>query len=677
MRGRHGLWLMADGRWKMAALFAIAISLQPLAMAGCGKAPTAKPTARNLLLVTIDTLRADHVGAYGYARSQASFVDEVARSGVAFEHAYAAAPITLPSHATLMSGRYPPGHGSRDNGMQVSKTVPTMATELKAHGFRTAAFVAAFPLDHQFGLDRGFDVYSDRLPRGPDGKLSNERPASQVVDEAIEWLRTGRMGAPSASPQPPAPTSAAASPQSQAPASSVTASPQPRAPGPDRFFLWVHVFEPHAPYGDASDRRPVLDRYDQEIGVANRELMRLLGTIDARDTLVIVTGDHGEAFGEHGEFSHSIFIYDTTLRVPLAMRGPGINAGEPTTNRERRTANAAVSGPVTLADVAPTAMRLLGFTMPDADGIDLSPALAGAALPRRELYAESFAPLTEFGWAPLRAIRSGPWKFIAAPKPELFDIDHDASEQTNVANSQPTVARELDARVTRYSPPRLPATPVIDASGRERLRALGYAMGSRVDKEPAGVDPKERRDVAARIAQVTSGELSGPALKTALEEILAVDAANGQAHLRLGYVLLQSDDCPRAEREFKAAINGGLPTADAHLGLATCLGRRNDLAGAQRTLDEARKREPDNPVVTANLGILQAARGSLAESIQTLQAALNADPDLHEARFNLALSFAKTGRRAEAASTARDLLARLPPTAPQRAEVDRLLKALQ
>ncbi len=159
----------------------------------------------------------------------------------------------------------------------------------------------------------------------------------------------------------------------------------------------------------------------------------------------------------------------------------------------------------------------------------------------------------------------------------------------------------------------------IDASGRERLRALGYAMGSRLDHEPGGVDPKDRLDVAARIAQVTSGELSGPALRTALEQILAVDAANGQAHVRLGFVLAESGDCPRAEREFAAAINGGLPTADAHIGLATCLGRRNDLAGAERTLNEARKREPDNPVVTANLGILQAARGSLPEAIKTLR----------------------------------------------------------
>src|SRR5580765_4501012 len=186
----------------------------------CSRTPET-PRPRNLLLITIDTLHADRVGAYGYARARTPRLDALAAAGVRFERAYAAAPITLPSHATILSGRYPPGHGSRDNGMKVSDRTPTLATELKARGFRTAAFVAAFPLDHQFGLDRGFDVYSDRLPRGPDGKPSNERPAAQVVDEAIGWLRTGGIGgtggtggtvpappalpAPSASPQPPAP----------------------------------------------------------------------------------------------------------------------------------------------------------------------------------------------------------------------------------------------------------------------------------------------------------------------------------------------------------------------------------------------------------------------------------------------------------------------------------------
>jgi len=198
MRARHGLWLMANGIWKMVngdgswfRPLTIAISHLPLAMAvACTSGgPASKPTARNLVVITIDTLRADHVGAYGYTRARTPNLDALGRGGVLFDRAYAAAPITLPSHATLMSGLYPPGHGSRDNGLRVSPGVPTLATALQARGFRTGAFVAAFPLDHQFGLNRGFDVYGDHIPRGPDGRLANERPASQVVDEAIAWLR--------------------------------------------------------------------------------------------------------------------------------------------------------------------------------------------------------------------------------------------------------------------------------------------------------------------------------------------------------------------------------------------------------------------------------------------------------------------------------------------------------
>src|SRR5262249_29556685 len=188
-----------------------------------------------------------------------------------------------------------------------------------------------------------------------------------------------------------------------------------------RFFVWVHVFEPHAPYGNPADGRSMLDRYDGDIGIANRELDRLLDPLGRNPgTLVIAAGDHGEAFGEHGEYAHSIFVYDTTLRVPPLMHGPGVR---------KRGRGPGVPDPVTLADVAPTAMRLLGFTMKDVDGIDLSKALQGEPLPAREIYAESFAPLVEFGWAPLRSIRSGTWKYIAAPKPELYDVAADRDER--------------------------------------------------------------------------------------------------------------------------------------------------------------------------------------------------------------------------------------------------------
>src|SRR5262249_48724546 len=246
-------------------------------------------------------------------------------------------------------------------------------------------------------------------------------------------------------------------------------------------------------------------------------------------------------------------------------------------------------------------------------------------------------------------------KAIAAPRPELFDIDRDPGELSNLADAQASVVLRLAARADRYSPAALgAAAAAANAEAAERLRALGYATGSAQSaiRNPQSAivraDPKDRRELAARIAQVTSGELTGDLLVAALEGIVRDDPRNGQAHLRLGYARLQAGDCARAEQEFHAAASAGLPSADIYLGLATCPGRRNDLAGAERALAEARRLEPDNPALVANVGILQAAKGDLAGAIQTLMAALAADPNLHEARFNLALAYAKSGRRADA-----------------------------
>jgi arylsulfatase A-like enzyme/cytochrome c-type biogenesis protein CcmH/NrfG len=643
MTVRHGPWLIGRTMWRTAHA-AAAAALFIVASSACGGAPR-QPRARNLLLITIDTLRADRVGAYGYTRARTPRLDALARSGAVFERAYAAAPITLPSHATILSGRYPPGHGARDNGMKVSPATPTLATILKAQGFRTAAFVAAFPLDHQFGLDRGFDVYGDRLPRDRMGRPTNERSAADVVNDATAWLRS--------QPEP--------------------SGAQPSGP----VFLWTHFFEPHAPYeGDPS--RPVADRYDEEVATVDREIGRLLDAFGDRlhDTLVVAAGDHGEAFGEHGEYAHSIFVYDTTLRVPLIIAGPGIGA--------RRIRDA-----TTLADIAPTVGRQLGIGIKDVDGADLSRAMAGEAIAVRELYAESFAPLLEFGWAPLRAVRSGSWKFVAAPRPELYDVDRDAAEARNVVGANADVARGLDLRVSRYStdaPPNLGlggagsnATGP-DAAAADRLRALGYAAGSRSGGDPSAgprPDPKDRRELAARIAQVTSGELQGAALVAALEGIVRDDPRNGQAHLRLGYARMQAGDCTGAEPEFHAAVEAGLPSADAHLGLAGCLGRRNDLAGAERALNEARRLEPGNPVILANIGILKATQGDMRGAVAALASAIAADPDMLEARFNLAVAYARAGQTAQAEAEAREVLRRLPPGAPQRSEIERLLAAIK
>jgi arylsulfatase A-like enzyme/cytochrome c-type biogenesis protein CcmH/NrfG len=595
--------------------------------------PPSSSRTPNVLLVTIDTLRADRVGAYGASTARTTTLDSLARAGTRFDRAFAVAPITLPSHASLLSGLYPPGHGARHNGMRVRDGVPTLATVLRAGGYATGAFVSAFPLDARFGLGAGFDAYDDRLPRNEDGRPANERPARATVDAALAWH----------------------------------ASIDPNR----AFFLWVHLFEPHAPYdpepGVASGGT-LAARYDAEVTVADRETGRLLARVDPDSTaVVVVAGDHGEAFGEHGEVGHSIFVYDTTLRVPLIVRAPGM-------------APDVVTAAVTLADVAPTLLRLAGQEGFDSDGVALVSAMRGADLAARELYAESFAPLVDFGWSPLRSLRTGPWKFIEAPRPELFQMPDDPGETRDRAAEQRVLVAGLHERLSRYGTATLPPAPVgtseQDRASVRRLRALGYASGSAAPPGGSRADPKDRRELAAAIGHVTSGELTGQPLVTALERILAEDPQNPQAHLRLGVELTAGGRCETAAPHLEAAIRS-VPSADPYLALAGCHVAAGRLEDAERILERARAVERDNPVVIANLAGIDLERGRPAAAITRLQAALALDPDLHQARFNLARALARAGRRTEAASEARVLLERLPSSAPQRAEVQRLVQALQ
>ncbi len=613
----------------MPRLYILSLSLL-LASCSRGSTPPATPTStRNVLLITIDTLRADRVGAYGYGAARTPTLDGLARAGVRFDAAYAAAPITLTSHASIMTGRYPPGHGARHNGIRVDPATPTIAETLARHDFATAAFVAAFPLDRRFGLIKGFQTYGDRMPRGNDGRPANERPGRAVADEAIAWLNEHRQ---------------------------------------QRFFVWVHFFEPHAPYGQAFERtRPMSARYDDEIAEADNQAGRVVAALgDARaETLIVAAADHGEAFGEHGEISHSVFTYDTTLRVPLIVAGPGVAVGQVSEDA------------VSLVDLAPTIAARTGGPAFDADGIDLSPALGASALKARALYAESFAPLFDFGWSPLRTLREGRWKYVAAPKAELYDLERDPEELENVIDTEASRASELARRVDAISPATLASNgAAIDRDALARLQALGYASGR---PTPAGdrPDPKDRKALAARLAEVTSGELQGAALERALRDILKQDPNNPQAHVRLGYVLSAQAKCPQAIAEFRAAIAEHLPSVDAHLGLAGCAMSAGDRETAARTLKQAASLEPDNPVVLANLGIALSDGGHPAEGVPPLERALSLDPDLHQGRFSLAIAFARLGRRADAAREAEELLRRLPANAPQRPEVARLLAAVR
>lgn len=610
--------------WKLRAILVFAV----LAASSCGRespspAPPPAPTTRNLVIVTIDTLRADRVGAYGYPAARTPAIDALARRGVTFDRAFAVAPITLTSHASLMTGRYPPGHGARHNGVRMDLATPTLADRVRAAGFATAAFVAAFPLDRRFGLIKGFAMYSDRMPQGTGGRPANERPGRVVVDEALGWLAAHRD---------------------------------------QRHFLWVHLFEPHAPYGNANDGRPVQQRYDDDVAEADAQTGRLLSALHP-DTLVVLAGDHGEAFGEHGEIGHSIFVYDTTLRVPLIVAGPGLPVKR-------------APWPVSLVDLAPTLLPRLGVPPIDADGIDLARFIDGATPPSRELYAESFAPLLDFGWSPLRALRADGWKAIAAPRPEIYRVEDDASEEHDLAAAERSRMAAMLDRVERYSPATLSAPAGTDDETRARLQALGYVGGGGGTSGPRP-DPKDRRALAAELARVTSGELRGRELTAALRRILAADPDNPQAHLRLGYVLQESNRCGEAMAHFRSAIAARLPTADAHLGLAACQAATRQFDAAIATLRDAERTEPGNPVVVANLGIVFSDAGRPAEGIPHLQRALTLDPAFHEARFNLAIAFARAGRRQDAAREAEDLLRRLPAQSPQRREVERLLAAVR
>jgi arylsulfatase A-like enzyme/Tfp pilus assembly protein PilF len=440
------------------------------------------PIRPNVLLVTIDTLRADRVGSYGYAGASTPTIDALARRGVRFETALAHAPLTGPSHASILTGQTPLGHGFRNNsGYVLTPQVRTAAEDFRQAGYRTAAFVSGFPLDRRFGFDRGFDKYDDRLPKGNDRRRTPyvERFADATTDAVVNWL-----GSPG-----------------------TTAGGQP-AP----WFLWVHYYDPHAPYEPPGELAKRFERapYDGEIAFVDQQIGRLLRTLDERTetarTLVLVTADHGESLGEHGEGTHGIFIYDATLRVPWVMAGPLIDAG-----RVSKTVARSIDVLPTLADYAGLPQRT------EVEGRSLRPAIQGHEMGEAPTYAESLYPEVELGWAPLHAWRASGFKFIKAPKPELYDMQKDPSETTNRADDERArvedLGSKLDAALKRPTPA-APAAPTVDAEAAERLRALGYASGGRVVRRAGAAlrDPKDGIRLLPRLNRGMSTARTEPEL---------------------------------------------------------------------------------------------------------------------------------------------------------------------
>lgn len=548
----------------------VLIAALGIALPACAGPRGAVPPRPSVLLVTIDTLRADRLGCYGDAQARTPALDGFARQATLFESAFTPAPITLPAHAALMTGRQPPAIGVRGNGgFALPAGVPTLAEALRARGLRTGAFIGGFPLVRRYGLARGFDHYDDDVVKGAGIHFElAERRGDAVVDAALSWLAA--------------------------------------QPGP--VFLWAHLFDPHAPY-DPPAAFATGDPYRDEIAAADAAVGRLLRAWDARSgaSVAVVASDHGEAFGEHGEWSHGLFVYDTTLRVPLLVRAAGFPAG-------RRAATA-----VGLADVAATIAEAAG-PGPALPGASLRGRLAGGVSPG--LYAETLLPRLDFGWSDLRGWRDGSLKFIRAPRAELYDVAADPGEEHDLAAARPQelrrLAGSLEAELATIGErdSRVPRDP--DAA--ERLRALGYVQGP--GGRGSGADPKDKVALARRIAAATGPFRSNEEAAAVYRELVALDPDNPLLNFRLADALLRASRAEDALAFFRRVTGAGPHGAEAHVGLATALAELGRLDQARAALEEGLRIEPGNAQAHFNLGEIARARGLRDEARRHYQAAL-------------------------------------------------------
>lgn len=551
-----------------------ALCLGLLAGSACAHPPPAPTAPTSVLLVTIDTLRADRLGCYGDAAARTPNADALARAGVLFEAAYTPVPITLPAHASILTGLLPPAHGVRGNGAFALGPGPaTLAEAFKARGRRTAAFIGGFPLSRRFGTARGFDHYDDTVEKTPGVHYEfAERRGADVAAAAREWLaaQTGPV------------------------------------------LVWVHLFDPHAPY-DPPEAFRNGDPYRGEVASADAALGALLAAWDARPgpSVVALTADHGEAFGEHGEESHSLFVYDTTLRVPLILRGAGLPSG-------RRVAAA-----VGLTDLAATLVELAGGGGPTLPGRSLVAALQGPL--RSSLYAETLAPRLDFGWSELRAWRDGRYKYIRAPRPELYDVAADPGEKDDLSARQPEVLARMSAALdSALATSGESSTPrAVEPEAAERLRALGYAVGP--GGRGSGADPKDVVEVALRLARAGGPFPSFEAAARAYKEIAALDPPNPLVNFRLADALLRAGRAGESVAYYKKVLAAGPRNAEPHVGLATAYAELGHLDKARAVLEQGLAVDPRSGQAQYNLGEIARVRGDRDQALARYRAALE-DP---------------------------------------------------
>lgn len=651
----------ARRRIAVASIVAVAIALAFVAVrflragrtAERGRAPV------NVILITLDTLRTDRLSCYGSTTVQTPHIDAFAAEGVRFTSAASTVPLTLPAHASMMTGLYPPGHGIRDNvGDALDSRIPTLAGRLRQAGWRTGGFVSAFVLDRRWGIARGFDDYDDDFDLramaggGAADAGSVQRDGAETIARAVEWLDGRRGGQP--------------------------------------FFLWLHLFDPHDPY---TPKEPFASRYpgrpyDAEVAYTDSLVGEFRRALEARGlldgSLVILTSDHGEGLGDHGESTHGFLVYDSTVKAALIVRRPfGEGAGR------------VVPDAVSHVDLMPTILDLAGFETPaNVHGRSLSPLLAGHEAEDRPVYSESLLAQLHYGWAPLVALRAGGFKLIDAPRSELYDLARDPGERENLRAAERDRARELTvalAGLRQRMETRRPVpnqAPRMDEETQARLRSLGYLAGRSGahagDDGRSRIDPKDRLALHEKItaAQGLLGRRETDAARRLLEAVVAEDDAIADAHAMLGEIETGEGRPERAIARFQRALalNAdderslfGLASAYAAVGrdedaltgyrrileidgfnaraalaiadLYVARGRFDDAAAA---LERASAKDGTSPFFLNKLGEVRAEQRRDHEAMQLFERAIAADPGFALPHFNLAVIQEKRGDAAAA-----------------------------
>jgi arylsulfatase A-like enzyme/Tfp pilus assembly protein PilF len=560
----------------------------------------------NVVLISIDTLRADHVGCYGYQQVRTPNIDALAADGVRFSKAYTPVPITLPSHTVMFTGAYPTRTGMHDfSGNRLNSTQPTLAEIFRKRGYATAAVVGSAVLDSRFGLNRGFDFYYDHFDfsRLDERNLdAMERPGNQVVDQGLAWLERNRK---------------------------------------QDFFLWLHLYDPHHPYDPPAPYKAQYkaNPYDGEIAFVDSQVGRVIRFLKEKGlyerTLIVVVADHGEALGEHGESTHGFFLYDSTLRVPMIFRLPGSRAGR----------GKVVDSAVSLADLMPTILQLAELPIPkEVQGRSLVPLLRGQTSPASEgIYGETYLPRIHFNWSELRSIHFGRYHFIDAPNAELYDVAADPRERRNLFREKKAAANELRKRLTKliqqYSASAGEQTAEktgLDPALMERLKSLGYvavsATGDAVLSDRSLPDPKDRIQMYELVSEAMADSQKG-----------------------------RYDESIRKLQATQKIEKDSLPV---HYLLALNFYRVKDYAAAVDEFQIVLKWSPGYSLATYYAGLAYGNLGDWEQAINYLRKTLELDASNFSAAFNLGSAYLKAGKVAEALAAFQQSVAISPEYAP-------------